>query len=55
MGGGVNQLQIDALILEPSDALDKTFPICIKPFLVGFKGKEVVRIRVRHVYDLDYR
>ena len=48
MGGGVDRLQIDAFMLESLDALNEAFPVGIKPFLIGFKWKQVVRIWVRH-------
>ena len=38
IGGGVNRLQVDTLVLKSLDALDETLPVCIEPLLVRSKG-----------------
>ena len=47
IGGGM-QRRITQCSLKPADIMDQTFPIGIKPFLICFKWKKVVRIWVRH-------
>ena len=52
---GERELQIDTFILETTDIVYQTFPIGVEPFLVGFKGKQVVQIWVGHNDSLPFR
>ena len=34
--------------------MDETLPVCIEPFLVDLKWKQMVGIRVRHLFSLFF-